>query len=97
MNDRQISFIGQFNNVNKQNFGQGGGVGNGFGGGGGRGGFGGGGGGNASGNGGITNTNAAGLNFADTYKDGTQFQASYFFNKATSERYAKFIYTKFNR
>jgi uncharacterized membrane protein YgcG len=86
--DRQISFIGQFNNVNKQNFGQGGGVGNGFGGGGGRGGggFGGGGGGSSSGGGGgITNTNAAGLNFADTYKDGTQFQASYFFNKATSE------------
>lgn len=85
--DRQISFIGQFNNVNKQNFGQGGGVGNGFGGGGGggRGGFGGGGGGSSSGSGGITNTNAAGLNFADTYKDGTQFQASYFFNKATSE------------
>jgi len=86
--DRQISFIGQFNNVNKQNFGQGGGVGNGFGGGGGgrgSGGFGGGGGGSSSGGGGITNTNAAGLNFADTYKDGTQFQASYFYNKASSE------------
>jgi len=86
--DRQISFIGQFNNVNKQNFGQGGGVGNGFGGGGGggRGGFGGGGGGNSgSGGGGITTTNAAGLNFADTYKDGTQFQASYFFNKSTAD------------
>jgi len=83
--DRQISFIGQFNNVNKQNFGQGGGVGNGFGGGGSRGGFGGGGGSSSGGSGGITNTNAAGLNFADTYKDGTQFQASYFFNKANSE------------
>jgi Outer membrane protein beta-barrel family/CarboxypepD_reg-like domain len=84
--DRQISFIGQFNNVNKQNFGQGGGVGNGFGGGGGRGGSGGGGGASSGGgNGGITTTNAAGLNFADTYKDGTQFQASYFFNKAISE------------
>lgn len=82
--DRQISFIGQFNNVNKQNFGQGGGVGNGFGGGG-RGGFGGSGGSSSGGSGGITNTNAAGLNFADTYKDGTQFQASYFFNKANSE------------
>ncbi|MGQ7853079.1 outer membrane beta-barrel family protein [Pedobacter sp. WC2501] len=82
--DRQISFIGQFNNVNKQNFGQGGGVGNGFGGGGGRGGFGGGAS-SGGGNGGITTTNAAGLNFADTYKDGTQFQASYFFNKAISE------------
>lgn len=87
--DRQISFIGQFNNVNKQNFGQGGGVGNGFGGGGGgggRGGFGGGGGGASSGGGGgITTTNAAGLNFADTYKDGTQFQASYFFNKSSAD------------
>lgn len=88
--DRQISFIGQFNNVNKQNFGQGGGVGNGFGGGGGgRGGFGGGGntgGGNSGGGGGgITTTNAAGLNFADTYKDGTQFQASYFFNKSSAD------------
>lgn len=85
--DRQISFIGQFNNVNKQNFGQGGGVGNGFGGGGGggRGGFGGGGGGSSNGGGGITTTNAAGLNFADTYKDGTQFQASYFFNKSTAD------------
>lgn len=84
--DRQISFIGQFNNVNKQNFGQGGGLGNGFGGGGGRGGFGGGGGGNSGGGGGgITTTNAAGLNFADTYKDGTQFQASYFFNKSSAD------------
>ncbi|MBB6239190.1 hypothetical protein HDC90_003837 [Pedobacter sp. AK013] len=85
--DRQISFIGQFNNVNKQNFGQGGGLGNGFGGGGGggRGGFGGGGGSSSGGNSGITTTNAAGLNFADTYKDGTQFQASYFFNKAISD------------
>lgn len=81
---QQLSFIGQFNNVNKQNFGGGGGLGNGFGGGGGR--FGGGGGGNAaSSGGGITTTNAAGLNFADTYKDGTQFQASYFFNKSNVE------------
>lgn len=84
--ERQISVIGQFNNVNKQNFGQGGGVGNGFGGGGGgRGGFGGGGGGSSSGSGGITTTNAAGLNFSDTFNDGTQFQGSYFFNKANSE------------
>ncbi|MCZ4242867.1 outer membrane beta-barrel family protein [Pedobacter punctiformis] len=82
-NDQQISFIGQFNNVNKQNFGQGGGVGNGFGGGGG--GRGGNGGGGSGGSGGITNTNAAGLNFANVYGDGTQVQASYFFNKASSE------------
>ncbi|MET4083306.1 hypothetical protein ABIB40_003275 [Pedobacter sp. UYP30] len=71
-NDQQISFIGQFNNVNKQNFGGGGGRGNRFGGGGG------------SGSGGITTTNAAGLNFGDTYKDGTQIQGSYFFNKSSA-------------
>jgi len=78
-NEQQFSFIGQFNNVNKQNFGQGNGAGNGFGGGG-RGNFGGGG--SGAGSGGITTTNAAGLNFADTYKDGTQIQGSYFFNKS---------------
>ncbi|MCX2586178.1 outer membrane beta-barrel family protein [Pedobacter sp. MR22-3] len=78
-NDQQFSVIGQFNNVNKQNFGQGNGVGNGFGGGG-RGNFGGGG--SGAGSGGITNTNAGGLNFADTYKDGTQIQGSYFFNRS---------------
>ena len=82
-NDQQFSFIGQFNNVNKQNFGGGGGQGNGFGGGGNGGrGFGGGGG-STSGGGGITTTNAAGLNFGDTYKDGTQIQGSYFFNKSS--------------
>jgi hypothetical protein len=71
---QQISFIGQFNNVNKQNFGGG------IGGGGGRmiqiGG-----GGNGQQQQGITTTNAAGINFADTYDDGTQFNGSYFFNK----------------
>ncbi|WP_231458893.1 MULTISPECIES: outer membrane beta-barrel protein [unclassified Pedobacter] len=82
--DQQFSFIGQFNNVNKQNFGGGGGQGNGFGGGGGGGrGFSIGGGGSSSGGGGITTTNAAGLNFGDTYKDGTQIQGSYFFNKSS--------------
>ncbi|WP_316832444.1 outer membrane beta-barrel family protein [Pedobacter aquatilis] len=78
-NDQQFSFIGQFNNVNKQNFGGGNGQGNGFGGGN----RGGGGGGNSSSTGGITTTNAAGLNFGDTYKDGTQIQGSYFFNKSS--------------
>ena len=71
-NDQQISFIGQFNNVNKQNFGGGGGRGNRFGGGGG------------SGSGGITTTNAAGLNFGDTYKDGTEIQGSYFYNRSSA-------------
>lgn len=69
---QRITLLGQFNNVNKQNFG-----------GGARGGrmmFGGGGGGQQSG---ITTTNAAGLDFGDTYDDGTEFSASYFFNKTS--------------
>lgn len=75
-NNQQISLIGQFNNVNKQNFG--GGIG---GGGGGRGmQFVTGGGGTQSG---ITTTNAAGINFADTYDDQTQINGSYFFNKTS--------------
>ena len=67
---QQFSLIGQFNNINKQNFGGGGGRGMNFGGGGGQ-------------QQGITTTNAAGLNFADTYDDGTQFNGSYFFNKTS--------------
>lgn len=75
-NDQQISLIGQFNNVNKQNFG--GGIG---GGGGGRGfQFGNGGGGTQQG---ITTTNAAGINFADVYDDQTIINGSYFFNKTS--------------
>ncbi len=69
---QQLTLIGQFNNVNKQNFG--GGVG-----GGGMRGMGGMGGGAQQQ--GITTTNAAGFNFADTYDDGTQISGSYFFNK----------------
>lgn len=77
--EQQFSLIGQFNNVNKQNFGGGGGLGTGGGGGGG---------GRfsiASGAPpqGITNTNAAGLNFADVYTDQTKITASYFFNKTS--------------
>ena len=75
-NNQQLSLLGQFNNVNKQNFGGGLGMG------GGRGmRFGGSGGGQQQQ--GITTTNAAGINFADTYDDGTQFNASYFFNKTS--------------
>lgn len=73
--NQQISLVGQFNNVNKQNFG--GGIG---GGGGGRGMMFGGSGQQQQG---ITTTNAAGINFGDTYDDGTQFNASYFFNKTS--------------
>ncbi len=70
-NDEQMSVVGQFNNVNKQNFGRGGG---------------GGGGGMNFGGGptkGITTTNMAGLNYANVYKNGTQFNASYNFNKTS--------------
>lgn len=77
-NNQQFSLIGQFNNINKQNFG--GGV-SGGGGGGGRGFFGGGGGGGTQP--GITTTNAAGLNFADVYDDQTTLNGSYFFNKTS--------------
>ncbi len=67
---QQFSLIGQFNNINKQNFGGGSGRGMMFGGGGGQ-------------QQGITTTNAAGINFGDTYDDGTQFNGSYFFNKTS--------------
>lgn len=63
--DQQMSLVAQFNNVNKQNFG---------------GGLGGNGGAGGRGTG-ITTTNAMGFNFADTYSDQTQINASYFFNK----------------
>jgi hypothetical protein len=73
---QQFSLVGQFNNVNKQNFGNGGG-----GGGGGRMMFvGGGGGGQQRG---ITTTNAIGMNFSDVYDDQTQINGSYFFNKTS--------------
>lgn len=79
--EEQMSVIGQFNNVNKQSFGGGVGGGN-FGGGGRRGGMqitGGG----SAGQQGITTTNAAGFNYANVYKSGTQFNASYFFNNTS--------------
>ena len=79
-NDQQISLIGQFNNINKQNFGGGVGGGGGGGGGGRTMTFGGGGGGAQQG---ITTTNAAGVNFADVYKNQTTVNGSYFFNKTS--------------
>ncbi len=76
-NDEQMSVIGQFNNINKQNFGGGGGGGMG-------GGRGMGGGGNFGGQTqGITTTNMGGLNYANVYKNGTQFNASYNVNKTS--------------
>ncbi|MBD2767382.1 TonB-dependent receptor [Hymenobacter sp. BT664] len=97
---RRVSVLAQSNNVNEQNFGtedllgvvgnsnQGG---NGRGSGGrGQGGAGGGGnGGNASDflvnqSGGITKTNAAGLNYSDSWNKKTDLSASYFFNRANN-------------
>ena len=63
--DRKLSVIAQFNNVNKQNFG--GGLGGGSGGG---------------SRGGITETNAAGFNFNNTYEDQTEVSLNYFVNRS---------------
>ena len=74
-NNQQMSVLGQFNNVNKQNFGGGG-----FGGGGG------GRGGNFGGGGqqqGITTISFGGFNYADVYKNGTEFNASYNVNSSS--------------
>lgn len=97
--DQQITFTGQANNVNKQNFsvqdmlGSLGGGGFGGAGGGGRGGggitMGGGGGGGllgTGGGGGIVQTLAAGLNYKDNWGKKTQFSGSYFYNDQTTTR-----------
>jgi hypothetical protein len=97
--DQQITFTGQANNVNKQNFSVqdmlgslGGGGFGGAGGGGGRGGGGGatmGGGGGllgTGGGGGIVKTIAAGLNYKDNWGTKTQFSGSYFYNDQTTTR-----------
>ncbi|MGM9479083.1 outer membrane beta-barrel protein [Pedobacter sp. GSP4] len=65
--DKRLSVIAQFNNVNKQNFG---------------GGLGGGNGGGNGGRGGITDTKAGGFNFSDIYADQTEINLSYFVNKS---------------
>ena len=65
--DKRLSVIAQFNNVNKQNFG---------------GGLGGGNGGSNGGRGGITDTKAGGFNFSDEYADETEINLSYFVNKS---------------
>ncbi|RYY48356.1 MAG: TonB-dependent receptor [Chitinophagaceae bacterium] len=99
--DRRLSFVGNFNNINQQNFGSQDllGVtssGGNRGGGGGRGGMGGGnfGGGNnftvgqASG---ISKTNALGINFSNKYGPKLSLTASYFFNQSNinNETYRK--------
>ncbi|MCX2576322.1 outer membrane beta-barrel family protein [Pedobacter sandarakinus] len=65
--DRKLSVVAQFNNVNRQNFG---------------GGLGGGNGGSNGGRGGITETNAGGFNFNDTYADETELSLNYFVNRS---------------
>jgi hypothetical protein len=93
--DQRLSVLAQSNNVNEQNFGTEdllGVVGNSNQGGGGRGGQrsgGGGNGGNAGDflvnqSGGITKTNAAGLNYSNSWNKKTEMSASYFFNRATN-------------
>jgi len=87
--DQRLSVLAQSNDVNEQNFGTEdllGVVGNSNQGGTGRGGGGGGGGASSNflvnQNGGITKTNAAGLNYSDTWNKKTDLSASYFFNRA---------------
>jgi len=83
-NDRQISILGQANDVNKQNFspqdilGSSGGGRGGRGGGGG--GFGGGGGGGGQSGSGINTVWAGGLNYRDAWSPNTDAYGSYFFN-----------------
>lgn len=96
--DRRISFIGNFNNINQQNFASqdllgatSGGGGRGFGGGGGgRGGGGGGFGGFGGGNfsigqqSGISTTNSFGVNYSDKWSKKVEVTGSYFFNNSSN-------------
>jgi hypothetical protein len=85
--DRQLTFTGQANNVNKQNFGGQdlfGGGGAARGGGGGRGGVSIGA--PASTSGGIVNTLAAGLNYKDIWGKKTEVSGSYFYNNQQTVR-----------
>lgn len=85
--NRQITFTGQANNVNKQNFGGQDLFGGGGGGGGGRITIGGGrGGGGANNNGGIINTYAGGLNYKDVWGKKTDVSGSYFYNNQQTFR-----------
>ena len=91
--DRRISLVGNFNNINQQNFGSQDLLGltsSGRGGGGGRGGMGGGMGGWGGGNdnfsvgqsSGISKTNAFGINFSNQYTKKLSLSASYFYNQS---------------
>lgn len=86
--DRRISIVGNFNNINQQNFGQqdllgmmGGGGGRGFGGGGG--GFGGGM--FVGQQAGISTTNALGINYSDKWSKKLNVSGSYFFTNGKNE------------
>ncbi|MBC7937681.1 MAG: TonB-dependent receptor [Rhizobacter sp.] len=92
--DRRLSFVGNFNNINQQNFGSQDllGVTSSSGGNRGGGGMGGRGGGNFGGGGnnfavgqsaGISKTNAIGVNFSNKYGPKLSLTASYFFNQST--------------
>lgn len=74
--DRQLTLLGQANDINKQNFNQ-----NNIGGGGGRGGFGGFGGGSGGNSGsGITSVLAGGINYRDAWSPKVDAYGSYFYN-----------------
>ncbi len=77
--DQQITFLGQANNINKQNFTQQN-LGGGRGGNGGGGGFGGFGGAQTGGSTGITNVWAGGINYKDAWSKKIDFSGSYFYN-----------------
>lgn len=98
--NRRLSFIGNFNNVNQQNFGSQDLLGVTSSGGGGRGGGGnrGGGGGNWGGGGGnfqvgqqngIATTNAIGVNYGDKWGKKVDISGSYFFNQSTTDNISR--------
>lgn len=92
--DRRISLVGNFNNVNQQNFGSqdllgvtssgGGGRGGNRGGRGGRGGFGGGENFQVGQQSGISKTNALGVNYSDKWGKKVDISGSYFFNNSNN-------------
>ncbi|MFZ1369639.1 MAG: outer membrane beta-barrel protein [Ferruginibacter sp.] len=83
--DRRISLVGNFNNINQQNFASQDLLGVTSSGGGGRGGGRGGGGDfNVGQSNGISNTNAFGINFSNVYRKKLTLTGSYFFNNSTN-------------
>ncbi|MBK8711078.1 MAG: outer membrane beta-barrel protein [Niastella sp.] len=92
--DRRLSFVGNFNNVNQQNFGSQdllGVTSSGGGRGGGRGGFGGGNNFSVGQSAGISNTNAFGVNYNDKWGSKMTVSGSYFYNNSKNTNISKTI------